>query len=194
MDNQHHDPATGAEGAPRSPGRRRFASTGIKASGVILTLASPPGMAAVCKSPSGSLSGNLRSSPGQQAVVCSGLSPGYWKNWTDSWPAGCYATSSPNRPATLFASVFPNGGTKTYQTGTMLEVLNCNQQGEDPHNLGAHLVAAFLNVKSAKISYLTVASLKTIWYELGTYGYYTPMAGKKWYAKEVADYLASTEH
>jgi len=194
MDIQDHDPAAGAEGAPRNPGRRRFASTGIKASGVILTLASPPGMAAVCKSPSGSLSGNLRSSPGSQTVVCSGLSPGYWKNWTDSWPSGCHATSTERRSATTFASVFPNGATTLYQTGTMLDALNCNDPSEDPHNLGAHLVAAYLNVRSNKINYFTVANLKTIWYALCTYGYYTPIAGKRWYAKEVADYLASTEH
>lgn len=194
MDIQDPDPVASSDTAPRNPGRRRFASTGIKASGVILTLASPPGMATVCKSPSGSLSGSLKSSPGSQAVVCSGLSPKHWRTWTDSWPSGCYATKTDRRAATTFASIFPYGSTKLYQSGTLLEALACNDSGEDPYDLAGHMAAAYLNVKSKKISYLTVANLKTIWYSLRIYGYYSPIAGKKWYAKEIAEYLASTEH
>ncbi|MGH8854699.1 MAG: hypothetical protein ACREWI_10515, partial [Telluria sp.] len=61
MDIQDQDSAAGASGAPRNPGRRRFASIGAKASGVILTVASAPGMATECKAPSGSMSKGLKS-------------------------------------------------------------------------------------------------------------------------------------
>jgi len=194
VDNQDPDSVSGTEGAPRSPGRRRFASTGVKATGVILTLASPPGMAVVCKSPSGSLSGNLKSSPGTQNVVCAGRSPGYWKRWTKSWPAGCYPFPTNGTPATTFASVFRNGATTLYQTGTMLEVLKNNDNSQDPYNLGAHLVTAYLNVVSLKINFFTVDQLKKIWHDLCTYGYYTPTAGKRWYSEDVKKYLESTEN
>lgn len=76
----------------------------------------------------------------------------------------------------------------------MMEIFKCNDPSEDRHNLGAHLVAAYLNVRSKKISYLTVAQLKTIWHDLYTYGYYQPKAGERWGAERVAAYLASTEN
>jgi hypothetical protein len=181
-------------GTPSNPSRRRFASAGAKASGVILTLASTPGMASVCKSPSGSLSGNLQSSHGTQTVVCAGLSPGYWKN-TDQhpWPSGAYPVDTTWNKATTFASVFPYGKTQLYQTGSMMAVLTNNSPSEDPYNLGAHLVSAYLNVLSNKINFLTVASLQNMWHDLYTYGYYMPAAGTKWYAEDVAKYLQSTE-
>jgi hypothetical protein len=193
VDIQDQDNAADVDGAPRNPNRRRFASTGVKATGVFLTLASPPGMACVCKSPSGFKSGNL-SSRGNQTVLCSGLSPGYWKNWPGSWPSGCYPATTKYRQATKFASVFPFGWTNLYKNSSMMEVLQCNDSGQDPYNLGAHLVSAYLNVKSNKINFLTVTQLKAIWHDLYTYGYYSPAAGTRWNAKEVADYLASTEN
>lgn len=194
VDTKDQATVAGADGAPRKPGRRRFASTGIKASGVILTLASSPGMAAtVCRSPSGFMSGNLNSAPGEQAVSCVGRSPGYWKNWPQSWPGGCVATASKFQPATTFASVFPGGRTELYRTGTMMAVLTNNKRGQDPYNLGAHLVAAYLNVMSYKIDFLTVADLKGIWNDLCTYGYYSPMAGVRWGPEQVAKYLYRTE-
>jgi hypothetical protein len=147
----------------------------------------------VCKSPSGFMSGSLKSSPGTQTLVCSGVSPGYWKNWPNAWPAGCYPTTTKTRTATKFAAIFPNGRTSLYQNGTLMEVLKDNNNAMDPYNLGAHLVSAYLNVKSNKINFMTVDSLKGIWHDLCTYGYYSPIAGKRWSPKEVADYLQSTE-
>ncbi|OON59523.1 hypothetical protein B0920_24435 [Massilia sp. KIM] len=195
VDNQDQDSAPNAEGAPSNPRRRRFASTGIKASGVILTVASPPAMATyICKSPSGFMSGNLKSSPGNQTVICSGLSPGYWKNWPQAWPSGCYPTATKYRPATTFASVFPGGGTTLYQRGTLMQVLTDNNNSQDPYNLGAHLVAAYLNVRSNKINYFTETSLKIMWHDLCKYGYYSPKAGTRWTAADVAYYLSRTEH
>ena len=195
MDIQDQDPAASVGGTPSNPGRRRFASAGAKASGVILTLASAPGMACVCKSPSGSLSGNLQSSHhGPQTVVCNGVSPGYWKHWTSQWPSGCYPTTTRQHNATTFASVFPYGWTSLYQTGTLMDVLTDNNPSQDPYNLGFHLVAAYLNVKSNKINFFTVASLQGIWHDLYTYGYYSPRAGTKWYPQDVAAYLQSTEN
>lgn len=195
MDTKDQGSVAGDEGAPSKPGRRRFAGAGVKASGVILTLVSSPGIAGVvCKSPSGSLSGNLSSQPGDDTITCVGRSPGYWKKWTGAWPPGIYPTSTKFHPATKFASVFPGGRTTLYRTGTLMGVLESNDPQEDPHNLGFHLVAAYLNVMSHKIDFLTVADLKGIWYDLCTYGYYSPMAGIRWDSEKVANYLYSTEN
>lgn len=196
MDIQDQEPAASVGGTPSNPNRRRFAGAGVKASGVILTLVSTPGMACVCKSPSGSLSGNLQASNhSTQTVLCNGVSPGYWKNYTQHpWPPGIRPVATKWRPATTFASVFPYGGTTLYQTGTLLDVLNNNDPNQDKYNLGFHLVAAYLNVVSNRINFFTVAVLKGIWHDLYTYGYYSPAAGVKWYAQDVAIYLQSTEN
>jgi len=182
--------ASDRKGTPSNPGRRRFAGAGV-----ILTLASEPGMAAVmCKSPSGSLSGSLQSSPGSQTVVCGGLSPGYWKTHPEDWPPGYYPSTSGKRKANTFASVFPFGSTTLYKTGTLMEVLENGDPSQDPYNLGFHLVAAYFNVLTNKINYVTVERLKGMWHDLVTYGYYSPAAGVKWYAESVKNYLQSTEH
>lgn len=196
MDIENQAPAESKGGLPPNPNRRRFASTGVKASGLILTLVSAPGMAdTMCRAPSGSLSGNLQSSHGNQVILCNGLSPGYWK-FPDKhpWPAGCYPTATDGQAATTFASVFPYGSTDLYRTGTMLAVLNSNDPAQDPYNLGFHLVAAYLNVMSGKISFFTVTTLTNMWHDFNTYGYYTPAAGHKWGAYEIAQYLQSTEN
>jgi hypothetical protein len=192
-------PAARADGAPASPGRRRFTRAGLGASGVILTLASDPALATtatpfMCRSPSGSLSGGLQSQHGTQTVTCNGLSPGYWINHPEDWPASIYPVSTRQHNATMYASMFPFGSTTLYKTGTMMGVLTSNDSGQDPYNLGMHLVAAYLNVRSGKINYLTVNVLKTMWHDLVTYGYYAPMAGTKWYGEDIKNYLQSTEH
>lgn len=190
-----------AEAFPVDSSRRRFARASLGATGVILTLTSQPGMAAarVCKSPSGSLSGGLQSQPSNQTLVCGGLSPGYWTQHLSQWPAGAIPESGENgkgkfgKTATKFASVFPGGGTTFLQNATLLECLEDNNPSNDPHNLAMHLVAAYLNVLSGKISYLTVPALQQIWHDVITYGYYSPSAGVQWDAYAVKIYLESTE-
>lgn len=185
-------PAQGA--VPVNHARRRFARAGLGASGVILTLASQPGMAAtrVCKSPSGSLSGGLQSRPADQEVKCLGMTPEYWATNQNAWK-GAYPVPStqPAKPATTFAAVFP-GGTGVYATYTLLQMLTAPLL-DDPSDLGKHLAACYLNIKADKINYLTVESLQRIWRELLSPGYYTPIAGTQWSADQVSLYLQSTE-
>lgn len=199
VDIQDQQSAKPSNEAPSNPGRRRFASVGAKASGVVLTLVSQPGMATTalsCKTPSGFMSNGPHSSPGNNTLVCGGKSPGYWKNWPESWPKGIWPTARttyPKHEATTFASVFPSGWTQLYQTGTLMEVLTNNNSASDPSNLGFHLVAAYLNVMSGKTNVFTVQRLKLIWHDLYTYGYYMPNGTTRWYARDVAAYLKSTE-
>ena len=85
---QPEDSETGKGGAPDATptelsasglSRRGFAKLGAGAGGVLLTLASQPGMAqSVCASPSQSLSKWKSTHTGQQ-LQCRGLSPGYWE-------------------------------------------------------------------------------------------------------------------
>lgn len=173
----------------RGKARRRLAKAGVGA-GVLLTLESKQAMAtsAMCKSPSGSLSGGLSSHYGP-ASVCSGLSPGYWKNHS-SWPIPM---------TTLFATVFyvPGDCTKcnlkqaatSYLCASMLTLLS--HQDYDQNNLAMQTVAAYLNILSGRINFLSVEVLQSMWKEVTTTGFYKPTAGVTWTRDQVATYLDS---
>jgi hypothetical protein len=191
-DNQENSGnATPLSLSQRGVTRRRLAKAGIGALGVLSTLESRAGMSPmICKSPSGALSGGLSSHYGP-APVCQGLSPGYWKNHTDAWPIPL---------DTMFANVFYVGGDKgsctvetkdkSYLCSTMLNLLS--PQDFDQYNLAMHAVATYLNIKSGKISFLSVETLLGMWYEVQTKGYYNPTAGVQWSAEQVKNYLQAT--
>jgi hypothetical protein len=161
--------------------RRRFGMAGLAASGVLATLASRPVLGAeVCKSPSGFLSGNL--STHGTPPVCAGRSPGYWKTHTN-WPI-------PNRTTVKFKSVFTCSKASPYYNITMFNLLD--PQSFDQHNLGMHLVSAYLNAKAGWTPFLTVERIVSMWAELKLTGYFTPTAGVKWNAEQVVDYLKKT--
>ncbi len=97
-----------------NPSRRRLAGAALGVS-VIFTLASRPVLAAdQCMSPSGAVSGNL--SQHGTPTLCTGRSPGYWKNKGQSWPSpylpgSCSAGNGCNKPenwtsGTLFHPLF----------------------------------------------------------------------------------------
>jgi len=173
---------------------------------VILTLASGSGMAqVVCASASGSLSLGVKSHQPAGSANCSGVSPGYWKVPQHTWPT--INTTTALRAAktnngltdqqqrdTPFNAIFPNGNTTLYRTGTMQNVLDNNDPGADPYNLGMHLVAAYLNVVSSRITFMNAQTLQNMWHDLVTYGHYAPSAGISWNAEQVKNYLQSTEN
>lgn len=164
--------------------RRRFAKAGIGATGVLLTLNSQPGMACdICTSPSGSLSGGLKSHHGPPQV-CSGRSPGYWKN-NSSWPSAC-------RTWTKFGLIFSCNlkNSKNYGATACLTMLS--HQTFDESNLAMHLVAAYLNVLSGRSPFQSIEMLRNIWTEWQATGYYKPSATVKWNSAQIVIYLSGT--
>ncbi|RJG01869.1 hypothetical protein [Noviherbaspirillum sedimenti] len=164
-----------------NPSRRHFAKTGLGISGVILSLASRPVLGnVVCKSPSGFLSGNA-STHGPQPV-CQGRSPGYWKNHEGSWPI---ATD------TQFSSVFTTSQTSVYAQYTFLQLLTPQQ--DDKHNLGMHLVAAYLNAVKGWTPFLTVETILSMFAEWQSKGVFSPIATVQWSAPDIVYYLKATQ-
>lgn len=189
-EDQYNDKNAATPGlSERGKARRRLAKAGAGA-GVLLTLESKQAMAtsAMCRSPSGSLSGGLSSHYGT-APVCKGLSPGYWKNH-DNWPIP---------RTTMFASVFsvPGDYTKCDLTKTPTSYLCANMltllthQSFDQNNLAMQTIAAYLNILSGRISFLSLETLQAMWREVTTTGYYNPTAGVTWTRVQVARYLDS---
>jgi hypothetical protein len=169
--------------SPAGQARRRLATAGVAASGVLLTVASQPGMACdICRSPSGFLSGALQS---QQVpkTVCSGRSPSYWKR-SANWPNHLAKT-------TKFSALFPcNSAFGSYKNATLQQMLS--GQSFDNQKIGQYLVAAHLNVLAKLSSFQNLPMLQNIWKEFQARGYYAPVAGKRWYAYDIAFYLSGT--
>jgi hypothetical protein len=168
--------------SPRGAARRRLTKAGLGAAGVLLSLESHATMRPmVCFSPSAGYSGKLSSNYNRN-VVCSGKSPGYWKNHT-GWP--CPRDKQ-------FDSVFECNGSNqaTYGSKTMLEIVQgCDF---DRYNLGMHLVATYLNVLSGRISFLSVKTLANMWSQLQSTGVYKPSPTVFWNAEQTKKYLEAT--
>lgn len=194
---EQHEQATDAPAAQgnaaisaRGAARRRFAKAGMGASGVLLTLASQPGMAAtVCTTPSGFLSGTWASHAPNNP--CLGVSPGYWKNHHDEWK-GSAGTDGTARFSFVFPTTLRTSALKAY---TLFEVVDPTVvvNGSDPDNVAMHIVASLLNVRSGRISVMNEERVREIWREYASTGYFTPSAGaKKWNGYEITEYLKST--
>lgn len=93
---------------------------------------------------------------------------------------------------TNFRDVFNcYGNGAIYAQYSMMQViwLTGNQ---DPYQLGAHLVAAMLNLKAGYTPVLTESVLLGIYNEWNRKGYFEPTAGVQWYAPDIVAYLQST--
>lgn len=181
-------PSAAASAAMSAKGlaRRRFGKAGAGASGVLLTLVSQPGMACeICKAPSGSLSGGLKSHTGP-APACVGRLPAYWKGQS-GWPAGLSAKTS-------FNAIFSCTGSNRYTYGraTFGDILSGLPFDKNKSNVGMHLCATYLNVRSGKIGFLTKEQVVNIWNELQLQGFYRPTGELKWDAARVVTYLVGT--
>lgn len=177
----HASPAAHGQLNSSDAGRRHFTKASLGISGVILTLASRPVLGnVVCKSPSGFLSGNA-STHGPQPV-CQGRSPGYWKNHEGSWPI---ATD------TQFSNVFSTPPSSVYAQYTLLQLLSPKK--DDKHNLGMHLVAAYLNAVSGWTPFLSVETIIAMFTEWQSKGTFSPTATVQWTAPEIVAYLKATQ-
>lgn len=200
---------------PAAWSRRRFTRAGLGASGgVIMTLASQPGMACVCKSPSGSLSNGLNSRNPKSNSCSGGSTPATWAS-NSNWPCGSTVTFGSLFSCTsgTYAQYrdFPLKnlliGGKTYADGTPVPASPTKDQQKltvydasfdaNNANLGQYLAAAYLNAAAGKTPFLKVAAVQSLWNEWiqtggAAGGYYTPQVGTRWDATHIKNYLKST--
>lgn len=181
------DAALGARGASR----RRFARAGAGATGVLLTLASHPGMAcSVYQGPSGWHSANTAKTKGlvlsnTVKAHSAGMPPQNWST-SRSWPC---------QTSVRFGSVFNcNWSNQTMKNATLME--HCSGKfasSGDKGKIARLLSAAYLNVLSGRSPFLTQQILNNIWTEYQSKQTYTPMAGvTPWNAVTIVTYLTGT--
>ena len=175
----------------RGTSRRRFARAGAGVTGVLLTLASHPGMAcSVNQGPSGWHSANTAKTKGivlshKTNAPSSGLPPSTWCRYS-GWPC---ATSM------RFGSVFScNSSNYTCRNATLMShCAGTSRVSGDKGKIAQLLSAAYLNVASGRSPFLTHQVLHNIWLEYQSKGTYTPMAGvTPWNAVMIATYLSGT--
>lgn len=182
--------------------RRRLLQGGLAAAPVLMTLVSRPVLAQRVQTPSAFCSGN-KSALGT-AFASSGQPPDYWKQpyHFGSWPppyrptggngagllqAGLSTSAGAGGPqATFFDQVF----TPHYPGKTLLDVLDLG--GGPPNDVARYAVAVLLNVASGRTPVISVNTVKGIWGEYITKGYFEPIAGVYWGDALIVQYLAST--
>ena len=186
-------PAPAASLSARGASRRRFAKASAGATGVLLTLHSQPGMACTyCGiSPSLAMSAisqrkniDQLSHRGQTVAACNGKFPKWWADQMN-WPRRCNPDDAFKNYFTCFgnSAVFAEVSARKVVAGTACD------NGID---IGKFMLAAYLNVISGRINFLTVDTLQQVWNEWSLNGYYAPMAGQKWYSRDIVGYLYGT--
>ncbi|MDR0776725.1 MAG: hypothetical protein LBE81_08825 [Azonexus sp.] len=181
--------------------RRRFLGAGVAATPFLLTLVSRPALGDTCFTPSRSLSRNTSvSQQGKYGECLNAESPGNYKAQQQAGQ-GAYHWPAAVPPSTPMHPLFYQGGEylKTnfikqvdgqWVSMTLGEALNVNAPGQ----VHFHLIGAYLNKwggNGAVIpdTVLTAREILGVWQEYASRGYFEPMAGIKWHAEEIVDYL-----
>lgn len=206
-DSPHH---AGDAPAGTLDSRRRLIKGALAAGPILMTLASRPVLGQTggnCRTPSGFASGNV--SQNAKTVDCAGFSPGYWKQRLDAWPSPPFyptttggsdgsgpsmlsgtASGSDVHEATPFHSPTTGFGGAYFGSKTMLQVLNTGGGGLTA--LGRHVCASLLNAtKFPAESPVSATVVRQMWNDCLNLGYFEPIAGVKWNADAVCDYLTS---
>lgn len=191
MANLEQQPSPSAQDAPElsahGASRRRFAIASAGVSGVILTLASQPGIAGTvrtCTTPSGFASVHWDShSPGSSFI---GHSPGYWKTHPEEMQKWI-------NPAVLFGNVFScHTPLKDCPVSDVVAHIN-DAKTNDKYNVGMHIVAAYLNVKAGQVKVLNEEKVLDIYREYDANGSFVPTYGAPpWNGCQIVEYLKST--
>lgn len=81
---------------------------------------------------------------------------------------------------------------RVFGSQTMLDVLQQNAGGGGYSALGSYVAAALLNAASGRTSFLKDVTIRTMWNDLVSKGYFEPTAGVRWNADQILTYLRST--
>jgi hypothetical protein len=209
--NEHH-PTDEPQSAPaaslsdKGAARRRFGKAGIGASGVLMTLASTPGMACTtCVSTSGFHSIAIGSSlygTSKPGVVCQGLPGSSWvniaaKNWPVSQNAtfcSIYMTSGGYFTVPVVKDRYGNVVTPAHEL-TMLEACKGVADATDG-GVAKLFAAAWMNITGTpqRTSYISQTKVKAMFKAVRTNGTfkYSDSSSATWNKSEVLNYMVGT--
>ncbi|BCO30259.1 hypothetical protein TspCOW1_03620 [Thiohalobacter sp. COW1] len=196
---------------PVGSGTRRRILKGAALTPVLLSLSSRPVLGAECTI-SGFMSGNV-SDHGHDDCAC-GFTPGAWKtpdrgdgNWNHTpFDPGTCANSkgkgkgqcnSYNSDGTPFFSPGTFSGSDPHYAGKTLMQVLWLQGNQDPHQFGAHIVAALLNSYAIPGYGMSPADVQAIYANVdanggAAAGYYMGNNGKILTVEQVVAFIQST--
>jgi hypothetical protein len=199
------------ESKPKQPmnGRRRFIHRVGVAVPAVMAVQSAKATTTLnfkCLSPSANASiALLHSRPDREQGICNGRTPGYWVNAKCQHEADWAAAGQTGdgmyfdriighttvfsglriRHVMLMAGVSKNSSNNCPPSSPVPDV-----SGGDPDQLGAHLVAAYLNMRMGWVTVITWQNLKEMWDNQMSY---VPTPGATpWSRSDIVNYLKTT--
>ena len=189
-------------------GRRRFihgVGIALPATMLVQSAKATTSLGGKCLSPSANASiALLHSRPDRSEGICNGKTPGYWSN-AKCVHQGAWASAGQTGDGMFFDRII---GSPTVFIGLKIRHVmllsgvsgnssnNCPANPPappgmaDPDQLGAHLVAAYLNMKMGWVTVITWQNLKDMWLNQNAY---VPTPGATpWTRAQIVAYLKST--
>lgn len=187
--------------------RRKFVTKAGMIVPAILVAKSRSSLAGQCLSPSASASINLlHSREDRSTSVCTGGSPGYWKNQSvDSY------RFLKTRFNTIFSPGFTgevtikitgtnkkdqDNDTETLQGEklTIQQVIQLAGAKSDPDQFAAHMAAAWCNLSAGFVprEVLSLQELQAMWRDIKQTGAYSPTHNVTWSVSDVKFYLVNS--
>lgn len=196
-----HSADTSLQEKRRLPRRRFIRGVGIAVPATaIMTVQSTSALAAQCFAPSAAASiALLKSRIDREQLSCLGRTPGFWGNAETTHPADLAAAGGDQLFSAVFGSGFDGltliqvmGLTGGNPDGAAKEKKKDSPTAVDPYQLGAHLSAAYFNLKRGWVpeTVLSLQDLIDMWN--GRSGTYTPTANVQWGAEDIVTYLKTT--
>jgi len=106
-------------------------------------------------------------------------------------PIASAPAPAPSQPSgTAYHGATTGLGGRTFGTQTMLQVIDIRSGGVE--SVGRWIVAALLNARSGRIHVLTETTVRGMWNDLVSRGYYEPTAGVRWGPAEIVTYIQTT--
>lgn len=183
--NNCQDNESGCKHYAASDKRRRLVQ-GIGAGVLTVTAKSSLATTGNCLSPSASASISLlHSRPNRDRWDCKGRTPGFWINAATTHPLD-WQYAGQTGDGEVFSTVFLSGYSER------LRIVMGMSGNQDQWQLGAHLSAAYLNMKRGWVptSVLDITDLRAMW--AGRYGTYSPTSGVTWGGEQIVSYLQTT--
>ena len=81
---------------------------------------------------------------------------------------------------------------RVFGNHTMVDVLRQTAGGGAYATLGRYIVSALLNAASGRTPFLSQATIRRMWNDVLSLGYFEPTAGVRWDAGQLITYLRST--
>lgn len=182
--NNCQDNESGCQNQAANDKRRRLVQ-GLGAG--VLTVSAKSSLATGnCLSPSASASISLlHSRPDRDKWRCDGRTPGFWINAATTHPLD-WQYAGQTGDGEVFSAVFLSGYSER------LRIVMGMTGNQDQWQLGAHLCAAYLNMKRGWVptSVLDITDLRAMW--AGRFGTYSPTAGVSWGGEQIVSYLKTT--